>query len=94
MHKQSSASRVVCNGSYSRDLGSIVLQDLLYGVFFAIEGGLADIERDLEYIGRRVGVLSRVENAVTGGQDLRQTSDPNSTVAVNHQVIEGALCEG
>ena len=44
--------------------------DLLYAVLFAI-GGLADIERDFEYIGRCVGVLSGVENAVTGRQDLR-----------------------
>jgi len=84
----------VCNGSYPRDLGSVILQNLFHDVLFAIEGGLAGIERDFEYIGRGVGVLGGVENTVTGNQDLRQTSDPNRALAVNHQVVEGALCEG
>ena len=94
MHEQPSTGRVVCNGGNSRDLGSIILQDLLYGVLFTVEGGLSDIERNFEYVGRCIGVLSGVEDAITGGQDLRQTSDPNCTFTVNHQVVEGALCEG
>ena len=81
------------NGSYSGNLGPVVLQDLLHGVLLPIEGGFANIERDLERTGGRAGPLGGVEEVGTGGQELRQTSGPNCTFTVNRQVVETTLCE-
>ena len=62
-------------------------------VFLAVERGLANVECDLEYTGRRIDPLSGVEEVGTGGQELRQTGGPNYTFTVNRQVVEDALCE-
>ena len=94
MHEQPSTGRIMCNSSDPRNLRSAILQDLFYGIFFAVERGLADVECDFEQAGRRAGFLGGVENARTGGQDLRQTSSPDCTLAINHQVVEATLCEG
>ena len=79
------------NSGYSRDLGSVILQDLLHGVLFPVEGGLAGVERDFERTGRRTGPLGGMEEVGAGGQEFRQTSGPNCTFTVHRQVVEAAL---
>ena len=92
MHKQPSTGRVVYNGAYSRDPRPVVLQNLIHGIPFAMEPGLAGIARDLEHAGRRAGWVSGVEYVSGGDRGLWPTRGPKCTFAVNHQVVDTALC--
>ena len=94
MHEQPSTGCVVYSRSDSRDLRSVILQDLLHGILFSVERGLAGVERDFEHAGRCAGLPGGVVDVCTRGEDLRHTSGPDCALAVNHQVVEAALCKG
>lgn len=96
MHEQPPTGRVVDEGAYSRDLRSVVLQNLLHGVLFlfAKEPGLAGIARDFEHAGRYAGYVGGVAYTCSARRGPRPTNGPNCTFTVNHQAPEGILCEG
>jgi len=94
MHEQPSTGRVMYSRSDSRDLRSVILQNLLHGILFAVERGLADVKRDFEHTRRCARPPSGVDDVCTGGEDLRHTSGPDCALTVNHQIVDAALCKG